>query len=190
MFELTDQMTAKVLERRREGYEYAAILREFESLGWSNPADPEPPYDAIIRLAKKHGLTKRGWRKFSGAPTLPDDIYQVVFAVDEGDTRIGLHLERERDQAIVKAKKASVLADGNGLPCEACGFDFSKAYGEHGLRFIECHHLVPLSSLTQVRTTSLQDLALVCANCHRMIHRRKPWLSLDELRAVIAANDD
>jgi putative restriction endonuclease len=31
-------------------------------------------------------------------------------------------------------------------------------------------------------TTRLEDLALLCANCHRMIHRASPWLSVEELR--------
>ena len=63
MFELTDAMTAKVLQRRREGCKYSEILREFEQLGWSDPTDTKPPYRAIRNLAIKHGLAARPTRQ-------------------------------------------------------------------------------------------------------------------------------
>jgi 5-methylcytosine-specific restriction protein A len=72
------------------------------------------------------------------------------------------------------------------LTCEACGFDFFKRYGERGGGYIECHHRIPLSESGPTQTR-LKDLALVCSNCHRMIHRRtNDWLSLEELKALLA----
>ncbi|MGF7234005.1 MAG: HNH endonuclease [Frankia sp.] len=72
------------------------------------------------------------------------------------------------------------------LRCEVCGFDFEKTYGSRGAGYIECHHIVPLHTTGQ-RATKLDDLALICANCHRMIHRGTPWLSPDELRETLNA---
>ena len=60
--------------------------------------------------------------------------------------------------------------------------DLSKTYGDLGEGFIECHHKVPVSELKPGAKTKLSDLAVLCANCHRMLHRRRPWLSVDELR--------
>ena len=71
--------------------------------------------------------------------------------------------------------------------CAACGFDFGTQYGERGRGFIECHHTKSLSTLAEGGKTHLKDLALVCANCHRMIHHGKRWLTVEELRAVLAA---
>jgi 5-methylcytosine-specific restriction enzyme A len=71
------------------------------------------------------------------------------------------------------------------LACEACGFDFAIRYGTRGKGFIECHHPKPVATLAEGHKTHLDDLALVCANCHRMIHRSKPWLSVLELKAMI-----
>lgn len=71
------------------------------------------------------------------------------------------------------------------LACEVCGFDFEAVYGELGRGFIECHHVVPLSE--GQRKTSLRDLALVCSNCHRMAHRRRPWPAVAELRALLGS---
>lgn len=54
---------------------------------------------------------------------------------------------------------------------EACGFEFEKTYGEIGKGYIECHHLIPLSNFKVNKETKLEGLALLCSNCHRMIHR-------------------
>ncbi|VUF13576.1 HNH endonuclease [Methylobacterium dankookense] len=78
-----------------------------------------------------------------------------------------------------------ILNEHGALRCEACGFDFSARYGERGHGFIECHHTKPVSSLSAGERTKSQDLALLCANCHRMIHVARPWLSLSDLRAIV-----
>jgi HNH endonuclease len=64
-------------------------------------------------------------------------------------------------------------------------FDFEKRYGTRGRGFIEVHHIKAVATLVENSTTKLEDLALVCANCHRMIHAQKPWLSIEELRATL-----
>jgi 5-methylcytosine-specific restriction protein A len=98
----------------------------------------------------------------------------------EGRLRYRQHFVRERDPGIAKRKREHVLRAGQRLRCEACRFDFEDCYGDLGSGFIECHHVVPLSA-SGVRTTRLEDLALVCSNCHRMIHRRQPWLTIAQL---------
>ena len=98
---------------------------------------------------------------------------EVEFEVSEGEVLSKLHRYYERNHSIVKKKKESVLIDTGQLACEVCSFDFSKVYGELGYGFIECHHVTPLSDLTPLdRSTTLKDLALVCSNCHRMLHRK------------------
>jgi 5-methylcytosine-specific restriction protein A len=68
---------------------------------------------------------------------------------------------------------------------EACGFDFEKEYGERGKDIVDAHHTKPLSELPKGRKTSASDLALLCANCHRVIHAARPWLTVEELRATL-----
>ncbi|WP_082179747.1 hypothetical protein [Acetobacter pasteurianus] len=43
----------------------------------------------------------------------------------------------------------------------------------------------PLADLTETTITKLGDLALLCANCHRMIHAQRPWLTLEELVVLL-----
>jgi 5-methylcytosine-specific restriction enzyme A len=109
-----------------------------------------------------------------------------LIEADEGEVVTRRHLARERNHAIVEKKKNEALAKHGSLACEVCGFDFTRRYGDRGHRFIECHHVAPLSDAAGRSKTKLSDLALVCANCHRMIHVRRPWLSLDDLRLLIS----
>jgi 5-methylcytosine-specific restriction protein A len=61
----------------------------------------------------------------------------------------------------------------------------SKAKSQLGYAFAECHHTVPVSELGAGQRTRLAELAVVCANCHRMIHRSRPMLTVGGLRAVV-----
>ncbi|MBW5251123.1 HNH endonuclease [Streptomyces sp. P01-B04] len=126
----------------------------------------------------------------SFAPT-EDEEFGDEFSAPEGRLLMRRHRARERNKGLRKKKIASVLQRGGQLACEACGFDFEKLYGDRGAGYIECHHVVPLHVAGEGQT-KLSDLALICANCHRMIHRRAPWPTPEELRASIEkkhAND-
>jgi 5-methylcytosine-specific restriction protein A len=102
----------------------------------------------------------------------------------EGRLLYRQHRRRERDERLREAKIRASLERGP-LRCEACDFDFAATYGGRGEGYIECHHVRPLHEVGE-STTRLADLALVCSNCHRMIHRRAPWPTPDELRSLIA----
>ncbi|GHD30031.1 HNH endonuclease [Halioglobus pacificus] len=97
------------------------------------------------------------------------------------------HRHRERDGKLPRQKKAQVLKKLGKLACEVCDFDFYERYGSLGKEFAECHHKKPVSEMKPHQKTTLDDLAIVCSNCHRMIHRSRPWKSIEELRAVLAA---
>ena len=105
---------------------------------------------------------------------------------EEGQILTRTHRYRERDAKLIKRKKERFLREHGSLSCEVCGFDFGKVYGDHGDGFIECHHTKPVSELKVGAKTKLSDLALVCSNCHRMIHRKRPWLTTDGLKSRIS----
>ncbi|MDG2535249.1 HNH endonuclease [Sphingomonas sp. HITSZ_GF] len=102
----------------------------------------------------------------------------------EGGRKVVLSSRVERDPRL-RAQAIRL----HGAKCTACGFDFEAAYGEWGAGFCEVHHLSPLGKAENARLTNpLYDLAVVCANCHRMIHRRRGvTLSIAELRAKLDA---
>lgn len=102
----------------------------------------------------------------------------------EGRVLLRLHRLRERDPRVVRQKKEETLKAKGCLQCEVCDFDFASVYGPIGEGFAECHHRVPLKELDGTEPTRIGDLAIVCANCHRMLHRR-PHHSVEELRALL-----
>jgi len=70
-----------------------------------------------------------------------------------------------------------------GQSCRVCGLDFKAYYGNIGNGFIHVHHLVPLSKVSaDYRVDPIQDLRPVCPNCHAMLHKTEPPLTVEELR--------
>ena len=68
---------------------------------------------------------------------------------------------------------------------EICGFSFVEHYGPLGAGFIEAHHTIPISDLQKGSKTSVDDLAMLCANCHRMIHRTDDPSDLQSFRDLV-----
>jgi len=93
----------------------------------------------------------------------------------EDTRRLRQHYARERCRVLVDRKRDTFAREHDGrVFCEICDFDFAASYPPSlGNGFIEVHHLSPLSTHDEPRRTTLADLLLVCANCHRMIHRTR-----------------
>lgn len=73
-----------------------------------------------------------------------------------------------------------------GYNCVVCNFNFEDTYGGFGVGYIEVHHLELLSVIKSERTLTTKDVAVVCANCHRVLHRNgKEPMPLIELKRVI-----
>jgi len=166
-------------------------------------------FDAAFTTVGKSGLSHGGiedervWNEYAGdrdrlatvagaiRAALAQSVIGAVLDADEleeaeeGQLLTALHRRRERSRKLVAARKAKALRDTGELRCEACNLSFAERYGEHGEGYIEIHHTRPLHTLVSGAKTALADLALVCANCHRMIHKRKQWLTLSELAAIL-----
>lgn len=103
----------------------------------------------------------------------------------EGEVKKLLVRHRKREHKLRKRKIAVALQENDGrLVCEVprCGFDFHRQYGELGVGFAEVHHKKPLSNAPlRGHKVTLSDLAIVCANCHRMIHVGGQCRSLETL---------
>lgn len=131
----------------------------------------------IVRLYLT--LTARG-----GVDTLPDVSNEDAAggSITE-QRRYRLHRRIERNGSV-----SSKVKRVRGYICEACGFDFAAIYGELGKGYIEAHHLTPLASLPVGQSVSQDprtEFAVLCANCHRMVHssRANP-VSVEAIRAL------
>lgn len=103
----------------------------------------------------------------------------------EGTRILKKHYELERDNSISKKAKEKRLSEEGKLECDICNFNFSKVYGDIGKDFIEAHHLTPVSKLDGKKRTKITDLALLCSNCHRMVHRKNPLPKKEELYLLL-----
>ncbi|MFJ5263598.1 HNH endonuclease [Streptomyces sp. NPDC088387] len=118
----------------------------------------------------------------------PDEVDETGATAIEGRLLVRRALARERDPKLRALKIAQVRRSGAPLQCEVCDFDFARTYGRDlGDGYIEVHHVIPLH-VAGARKTSLDDLACLCANCHRMCHRSLPgesWRTPASLRERI-----
>lgn len=76
----------------------------------------------------------------------------------------------------------------HGLVCKVCEFDFGEKYGLWGQGYIEVHHIDALNTHNGEAhfVDPKTDLVPVCANCHRMLHRKRDCvLTLDELKEYL-----
>lgn len=135
--------------------------------------------DEVRRIAAaiKAGIT------IAGSERLPD----IEEELPEGRLLTALHIRRERNPKVRK-----MLLDARrtgGFRCEICDFSRSDLASSMQEAIFEVHHLVPLAQAGQ-RTTRLGDLALLCACCHRLIHRimieRSCWVDIAQARATLA----
>lgn len=73
-----------------------------------------------------------------------------------------------------------------GYSCSVCDFNFEKFYGSLGYKFIHVHHLTQVAAIKQEYVVDpIQDLRPVCPNCHAMLHKQNPPLTIDELKDIL-----
>ncbi len=141
----------------------------------SRGGEPGPVYSALLRqygrlrnLANVPGLISR-----SRDAGLGDQTFEDVEAL-EGEEQKRLVVHRKREARMRRQKILAVLQRGQRLRCEVpgCAFDFERRYGVLGQHYAHVHHKIPLSRAGRHgRRVRLAQLAIVCANCHAMIHR-------------------
>jgi hypothetical protein len=133
-----------------------------------------PPASGTSLPAAAAAQLEALWAAHTGAGAGPRPIGGVdaELSAFEGARRQHFVTHRSRERSLRAAKLAAARAAMGALRCEVpgCGFDFEARYGTLGAGFAHVHHLRPLASLGDGAHTTLADLAVVCANCHAMIH--------------------
>jgi 5-methylcytosine-specific restriction endonuclease McrA len=141
-----------------------------------------------LQIGKQIGIQKPGISVIPGyvrviesdmASSLDVDIHS--YTAIEGQRRLISHLQRERNQTLVRKKKAQAVS----LDCEICGFSFRRIYGSFAGDYCEVHHLLPLAEVENTTQTRMEDLVILCANCHRVVHLHNPPYTLKEVQAML-----
>ncbi len=102
----------------------------------------------------------------------------------EGKIIERIHNARERNSKVIEIAKTNFKKEFGRLFCQICGFDFKEMYGELGEDFKEGHHTIPVSQMPLDYFTKPEEIAMLCSNCHRMVHKRRPWLTMDKLSEI------
>lgn len=117
-------------------------------------------------------------------------IYDENLVIEEGTRRVRNVQVYERSRKLREAAIKHYTINDH-LACSVCSFDFSAVYGERGKGYIEIHHEKPIFQYEKQDTAkfleqALQNVAPVCSNCHRMIHREKNApMPVKELRQLV-----
>jgi len=187
-------------QKRAEGKRGLFVICE-----WERVLNPTIDVPLSIKKLPLWNTGQKGWMPQSSGVQIPSQIVNelehlwsqhigasslgAVFADDgitalEGEERIAWIRHRKREQKLRGAKLKQAREKNRGrLLCEVlgCGFDFEKVYGELGKDFAHIHHLKPIADRSSPSLTRLDDLAIVCANCHAMIHKGGKCRPLENL---------
>lgn len=140
-------------------------------------ADLVRDLNRILNLYATYVAVKNG--EVGESEELPDSISSGQEA-----KKYRWHRRAERNQ-----KLAADAKKFHGATCKVCGFNFEQKYGERGKGYIEAHHIVPFADLVKepepVTLDPKTDFVVVCANCHRMLHRTKPAMLPDQLKDIL-----
>jgi 5-methylcytosine-specific restriction protein A len=204
-YAVTDLSTLLNKMHRLNGVNASPTLRNENGvyLKMMNLRALDPAFTAQGKVGMQSGgkLEKEVWADYVGRrddlAADANEIRQTVIAANEavvaklpvadayegteGGVVMRLHKRYERDPKLV-AEKRKVGAAAGKLVCEVCAFDFEAAYGALGAGYIEVHHTKPVHTLIAGSKTKLDDLALLCANCHRMAHRKRVPITVNDIR--------
>ena len=110
---------------------------------------------------------------------------QVSGEFPEGKIIERIHKSRERNSKVVEIAKQNFKSKYGKLFCQVCNFDFEEKYGILGKDFIEAHHTIPVSKMKTDHKTKPEEIAMLCSNCHKMVHKKRPWLEMESLSNII-----
>jgi 5-methylcytosine-specific restriction protein A len=155
----------------------------------------EMPIISIEQLQARYPAYN--WSPQVSGLSVPEPIASELFAQIQASPAFGfsipsanevrLYAEGKSKTITTKTYDRSPLArqaciEHYGHTCCVCGFNFEKAYGQLGANYLEVHHLKPVADIgEEYLIDPIKDLRPVCANCHRMLHKQRPPLSVEEL---------
>lgn len=103
----------------------------------------------------------------------------------EGKVVERTHKFRERNSKVVQIAKDNFKKKNGKLFCQICNFDFEDTYGSIGKDFIEGHHTIAVSEMRTDHKTKPEDIAMLCSNCHKMVHTKRPWLTMANIKKLL-----
>lgn len=122
------------------------------------------------------------WQRRSGGvdPILAEELSPNESYAEGARKNVSVNAYERNPQA-----RAACIAHF-GHRCGVCDLLLEERYGTIAAEFIHVHHTVPLAEVrSDYRVNPKKDLQPVCPNCHAIIHRRNPPLSMAEAQRLI-----
>lgn len=167
-----------------EKYDYDPdMLAEYGDGGWDHYRnvtwEDDFPSFKLVLGTDRYTVLKLDGERLSKIRKMESHVRKDVeaFEAKEGERYRSEATFRARNRALIEAKKAK-----SDYRCEVCEMSFKEVYGEIGGKYIIAHHVIPIGGRKSASKTTLDDIALVCANCHDMLHRKDPPMTIGELR--------
>ena len=122
---------------------------------------------------------------------VPADLEQAVWTAARGKPLI--QVERAMEGATTEARsrhrnaklRQSALQQAQGF-CEGCEVNYWKRAGGLGRHCLVVHHKNQLKDTDQPKETKLSELAVLCGNCHLLVHsNRDRALTIPQLRRIL-----
>ena len=155
----------------------------------------EQPMISLAQLQDRYPAYN--WSPQASGLSVPESIASELFSEIQqspafgflvpSENEVRLYAEGKSKSVTSKTYDRSPLArqaciEHYGYTCCVCGFNFERVYGPLGENYIEVHHLKPIADIgKEYLIDPIKDLRPVCANCHRMLHKQRPPLSVEEL---------
>lgn len=193
----------------RTGHDYGNYW-DGDELEWSGKTGSRATWDSIKALVEPGAEVHLFYRNADREPWTYAGLATPVFVDEEavpvrirwrftepvsGDStpiENSQHTEGAKKSRYVTTYERSGKARSDclkhyGARCCICQLDFSEKYGVIGAGFMHVHHLKPVADGNgkEVKVDAVQDLRPVCPNCHAMLHRTKPPLSIEKLLSLL-----
>ncbi|MEQ1637815.1 MAG: HNH endonuclease [Methylococcales bacterium] len=156
----------------------------------------EEPIFSLSYLQNNHPTFS--WTPQSSGISIPNQIAEELFLLIQNNLKFSFQpLEEQSIKEYAEGRPKIVTnktydrssaarqdcIEYYGYSCRVCGFNFEEKYGAFGMQYIEVHHLKQMSDINnEYSINPIRDLRPVCANCHRMLHKTRPPLSIEELK--------
>lgn len=187
-------------EKARDGIEALFVEVKFDYL-----VKPGAPLPVARHELDAPMLTSNVWDVQGSGKTIPENVAKALTALWESRVEVQEFASPDdidsRDETLPEGAKKRVTVNAYernpearrrclnhwGYNCSVCNFRFDLAFGPLGKNYMHVHHLRPLATIgTTYEVDPIADLRPACPNCHAMLHRKVPPLSIEELQSIVA----
>lgn len=163
----------------------------------------EAPFldETILKMDKE--TKKFNWFPMASGVLVPEDIAAYILKRIEKQSGSEFEPLSHESLSIIsegKATRISIITydrsplarqqciDHHGTLCVICGFNFEAMYGQIGKGFIHVHHIKQIADVgKEYEVNPIKDLRPVCANCHAMLHTKRPAYGIEDIKKLIVS---